>query len=252
MVSFYADGLSVSLNEAGDEYTIKAARNESALVDLAFKRVTPGFQVGKNGTTYYGTDPTQPWGEMRHRFWPRCTVTGTIITPEKEYDCKGRGLFIHAIQGMKPHHAAAKWNFVTFQTPTYSAIMMEFITPPSYASTCVNVGGIAKDGQIMFAGATNTVKYTESKEDPETLWSEPSTAEFKWEGKSKDGHASAVLSGALGARKDRVDVLSHIPGIIKSLVGGVVGTKPYIYQVRRLKAISGFLSILSITRTIRF
>jgi hypothetical protein len=57
MVSFYADGLSIFLNEEVDAYTIKAARNESALVDLVVNRVTPGFQVGENGTTYYGTDP---------------------------------------------------------------------------------------------------------------------------------------------------------------------------------------------------
>ena len=230
MLSFYADGLSISLNEEGDEYRIRSVRNESALLDLVFKRVTPGFQVGQNGTTYYGTDPAHPWGEMRHRFWPRCTVTGSIITPEKEYDFKGRGVFIHAIQGMKPHHAAAKWNFVTFQTPTYSAIMMEFTTPPSYASTRINVGGIAKDGEIIHAGATNTIEYKETKVDPETLWPEPIVAEWTW-GRSKDGHVSAVLGGPLGERTDRVDVLSHIPGIIKSLVGGVVGTKPFIYQV---------------------
>jgi hypothetical protein len=232
MLSFYADGLSISLNEEGDEYSFKAARNESGLVDLVFKRVTPGFQVGEDGTTYFGTDPEYPWGEMRHRFWPRCTVTGTIITPQKTYDFKGRGVFIHALQGMKPHHAAATWNFVTFQTPTYSALMMEFTTPPSYGSACVNVGGIAKDGEIIYAGATNTVKHIESKEDPETLWPEPTLTEYTWEGKSKNGYFSAVLSGPLGDRKDRVDVLSHIPSIIKTLVGGVVGTRPYVYQVR--------------------
>lgn len=234
MVSFYADGLSIALNEAGDEYSIKAARNDSALVDLVFKRVSPGFQVGENGTSYYGTDPAHPWGEMRHRFWPRCAVSGSIITPEKTYDFKGRGVLSHALQGMKPHHAAARWNFATFQTPTYSALMMEFITPSSYGSTTVNVGGIVKDGEIIFAGATNTAKHVESKDDPEALWPEPTSVEYKWEGKSKNGPVSAKLSGPLGNRTDRVDVMAHIPGIIKSLVGGVVGTRPYIYQVRNL------------------
>lgn len=231
MVSFYADGLSIALNEAGDEYTIKAARNESGLVNLVFKRASPGFQVGENGTTYYGTDPAHPWGEMRHRFWPRCTVTGTITTPENNYDFKGRGIFIHAIQGMKPHHAAAKWKFVTFQTPTYSAIMMEFITPASYGHTSVNVGGVVKDGEILYAGATNTANHTQSKEDPETHWPEPTSAEYEWEGKSKSGAFSAILSGPLGERADRVDILSHIPKVIKSVVGGVVGTRPFCYQV---------------------
>lgn len=234
MVSFYADGASISLSEQGDEYSFKAARNESGLVDLVFRRVTPGFQVGKNGTTYYGTDPEQPWGEMRHRFWPRCAVTGTIVTPETSYDFKGRGCFVHAIQGMKPHHAAAMWDFVTFQTPTYSAVMMEFTTPAAYASTRVNVGGVVRDNEIVYAGATNTVKHLESKEDPETNWPEPISMEYKWEGKTKNGQLSATLSGPLGDRLDRIDVLFNIPSIIKSLVGGVVGTKPYVYQVRYL------------------
>jgi hypothetical protein len=233
MYSFYADGLSFDLNEAGDEYTIKAARNESGLVDLVFKRSAPGFQVGENGTSYFGPDPENPFGEMRHRFWPRCTVTGNIITPEKDYDFSGRGWFIHALQGMKPHHLACKWNFATFQTPSYSAIIMEFTTPPSYGSTVVNVGGIAKEGEIVCAGASNSVTHLESREDPETMWPEPTKVEYKWSGKSKKGAFEAVLSGPLGERLDRVDVLSHIPGIIKSLVGGVVGTRPYIYQESR-------------------
>lgn len=232
-LSFYADGVSVSLNEAGDEYSIKAARNESALVDLVFKRNAPGFQVGENGTTLFGTDRANPWGEMRHRFWPRCVTSGSIINPEKSYDFRGRGVFIHALQGMKPHHAAARWNFATFHTPTYSAVMMEFTTPASYASTVVNVGGIVTDSEIIYAGANNSAKHLESKHDAETSWPEPISVEYRWEGKTKDGQLSAVIKGPLGKRTDRVDVLAHVPGIIKSLVGGVAGTRPYIYQVSK-------------------
>lgn len=42
---------------------------------------------------------------MRHAFWPRCQVEGNIITPAGPLDVKGRGFFVHALQGMKPHHA---------------------------------------------------------------------------------------------------------------------------------------------------
>lgn len=45
---------------------------------------------------------------MSHSFWPRCTVEGTITTPGQAYDMAGRGVFIHALQGMKPHHAGKK------------------------------------------------------------------------------------------------------------------------------------------------
>ncbi|KAL3471664.1 survival factor 1 [Aspergillus californicus] len=254
MNTLFADDLSIALNEAGDAYEIKSARNESALIHLVVNRAAPGFQVGQDGTTYYGTDKSNPWGEMRHRFWARCAVTGTIRTPEKEYSFgseakAGRGVFIHAIQGMKPHHAAARWNFVTFQSPSYSAIMMEFTTPPSYASTTVNVGGIVSEaGEILYAGGDNVVKYLETKQDAETLWPEPSSAEYTWD--SKDGQFSAALKGPLGDRQDRIDVLHHIPGVIKSLVGGVVGTKPYIYQFLDAPKDSLVLSIKNGDKTV--
>lgn len=127
---------------------------------------------------------------------------------------------------------AARWNFVNFQSPTYSAIMMEFTTPPSYGSTVVNVGGIIQNGEILCAGANNSAQHTEVKKDPDNEWSEPSAVRFLWNGKTKDDKlVEAELSGNLGKRLDRIDVLAKVPGIIKTIVGGVAGTKPYIYQV---------------------
>ena len=55
---------------------------------------------------------------------------------------------------------------------------------------------------------------------------------YLWKGLTKDGEqVSAKIEGSLGKRLDRVDVMEKVPGFIKALVGGVVGTKPYIYQV---------------------
>ncbi|KAJ9409402.1 hypothetical protein DTO045G8_2757 [Paecilomyces variotii] len=231
MLSFGADNLALTLNEAGDSYTIKSAVNDDSLVNITFTRTAPGFLVGKDGTSYFGTDHKHPWGSMHHSFWPRCKVEGTITTKEKTYDVTGRGLFIHALQGMKPHHAAAKWNFVNFQTPTYSAVMMEFTTPRSYGSTVVNVGGVVKDGEIICAGATNTAKHIEVSQDTENDWPEPKTARFVWDGKTKDDKPfHAEVEGSLGTRLDRVDVMAEVPGFIKAIAGSVAGTKPYIYQ----------------------
>lgn len=110
---------------------------------------------------------------------------------------------------------------------------MEFTTPPAYGSTVVNVGGIVCDGEIICAGASNSAQHTEIKGDPENEWPEPSAAKFLWSGVTKDGKpVKAELAGSLGKRLDRVDVMAKVPGFIKSIVGGVAGTKPYIYQVR--------------------
>ena len=109
---------------------------------------------------------------------------------------------------------------------------MEYTTPPSYGSTTVNVGGIVRDGEILCAGSSNTVEHTEVRDDPNNEWPEPSAVRFTWSGKTKDGKpVKAELEGSLGKRLDRIDVMAKIPGFIKTIVGGVVGTKPYIYQV---------------------
>lgn len=127
---------------------------------------------------------------------------------------------------------AAKWNFANFQSPTYSAVIMEFTTPPAYGSTVVDVGGIVRDGEIVCAGSDNSAQHTEVNEDPENEWPAPSAVKFLWSGKTKDGKVvKAELSGNLGQRLDRIDVMANVPGFIKAIVGGVAGTKPYIYQV---------------------
>lgn len=202
-------------------------------MNIKITKAAPGFQGGKTGTSFYGTDPNEPWGWMRHAFWPRCTVEGSITTKDEgPVDFKGQGLYIYALQGMKPHHAAARWSFVNFQGPNYSAVMMQFTTPPSYGATVVNVGGIAKDGAIVGAGCDNTVTHTAIKTDEESGWPEPTDVNFVWNLKDKDGNAAeAELETPYGKRQDRVDVMAEVPAFVKRIVAGAVGTKPYIYQV---------------------
>ncbi|KAK4617867.1 Survival factor 1 [Fulvia fulva] len=231
--SFKADNCAMDMSEDGKSYHIKSSTNKTQVVDLKFTQATPGFVVGKDGTSTFGTDPAHPWGKMYHKFWPRCNVEGTIMTKEGPVDFKGKGVFIHALQGMKPHFAAAKWNFCYFQTPMYTAIMMEYTTPPSYGETKVNVGGIVKDGEVIFAGASPLLKaeHTEIKGDPDNDWPEPSAVAFAWDGKTKDGkELHAEVKGALGPRTDRVDVMGEVPKFVKQIVAGAAGTKPYIYQ----------------------
>ena len=110
---------------------------------------------------------------------------------------------------------------------------MEFTTPPSYGSTSVCVGGVVKEGQILFTGTSPTTKpeHTAVKGDPENDWPEPSAATFTWKGQTADGkEASAQLAGSLGERIDRIDVMGEMPKFVKQIVAGAAGTKPYIYQ----------------------
>lgn len=109
---------------------------------------------------------------------------------------------------------------------------MQYITPPSYGNTVVAVGGIAIDGKILIASAMPPVSHDETSPDSDNAWPEPKVVTWKWEGTSADGQAiSAELSGSIGPRTDRVDVMGEMPKFVKNIVSGASGTKPYIYQV---------------------
>ena len=95
----------MEVSENGKTYTIKSSVDKKSIVDLKFTQGAPGFMIGKDGTSYFGTDPQQPWGRMIHKFWPKCDVEGHILTQSGPVDFKGKGLFIPALQGMKPHFA---------------------------------------------------------------------------------------------------------------------------------------------------
>ncbi|KAI1470619.1 oxidative stress survival, Svf1-like protein [Daldinia caldariorum] len=228
---FFATDCAVELSPDGNSYTIKSMNDPQCIVNLKITKVAPGFVVGKNGKTLYGTDLSRPWGSMRHAFWPRCSAEGSVMTKNGPIDFKGKAFLSHALQGMKPHHLAARWNFLNYQGPTYSAIMMEFTTPPSYGTTVVDVGGIAKDGEIVIAGPNCGAKHLKTKQDTENDWPEPTDIKFSWSGTTKDGKSvEAVIECAMGERVDRIDVMAEVPGFVKKIVANAAGTKPYIYQ----------------------
>lgn len=235
--SFTAKGVSVTLSDDYKTYSLKVTVNPETIVDFKITRTTPAFKIGKDGYTVYGPDTSKPWGTMRHLFWPRCTIEGVILIHGAPLDVKGRGLFIHALQGMKPHHAASKWNFANFQGSKYSATMMEFTTPTSYQSTVVNIGGLTKESEVLAATIDNEAQHVSSRTDEETQWPEPTEVRYSWKGveaKPQGGKPQrtviAAIEQKLSARLERVDVLAEIPPWLKKIAHGVSGTKPFIYQ----------------------
>ena len=191
--------------------------------------------------SYYGTDLKNPWGSMRHVFWPRNNVKGTIKLGEKEIDIEGKTMYVMALQGMKPHHAAATWNFLNYQGPHYSAVQMEFTTPNSYAKTKVTIGILVKDDKILAATIDNEAIHKDPVPDKDVHWPVPKEIDYEFNGFSADSTdeeiknktakvVKASLTGQLETLVLRVDVMGEIPGFVKSLAGVVAGTKPYIYQ----------------------
>ncbi|GME73848.1 unnamed protein product [[Candida] boidinii] len=328
--NFHADNLDIILDLTTMTYEIKSFVNKETLVDLKFKRLGDGIKFGKDGTTYYGTDINEPWGSMRHIFWPRCVIEGTVTLTrhkshnndtyeqsmepsnstesqtqdddnktlrngkeEKEFrkihhllsnagrktlgklnnlshgngssssvntiestnssidnnnsifsifnskeksktlKFNGLGMYVMALQGMKPHHAAATWNFLNYNSDNYSVVIMEFTTPKSYHYTKVSVGMVVNaKGEVISASMNDDNKtiHLDSEID-EIGWPIPHKIEFILNGEnSKNEKISTKCYGDLIKLSERVDVMAEIPQFVKNIVSGVAGTKPYIYQ----------------------
>lgn len=248
---FKADNLSIVLDkDSVDTYRIDSSVNKLTEVHLTVKRIGQGVKFGKDGTTYYGTDVENPWGSMRHIFWPRCHVNGEIIlrdykpgqdigyleADEIEYIDRetieikdGLTMYVMALQGMKPHHAAATWDFLNYQSENYSVVVMEFTTPPSYNKTKVSVAMVVdKDGKVLLGTMNNVTEHLETQVDETSGWEVPTKIQYTMADEKSNLHVQ--IKGDLKVLCERVDVMAEIPQFVKNIVSGVAGTKPYIYQ----------------------
>lgn len=255
-----------------ESYTIRAnlAADLQISLDIARPAAVPGYKIGKGpkgGYSYFGPNPETPEGYAIHRFWPHDTASGHIISKGQALSAKGPGMFVHAIQGMRPNLVASRWNFANFQSEAHggvSAIQMEFTTPDAYGrkgagsgGVKVNVGSLVLGGKL--AAVTAETKWPDeaqpdtaivisraihlgSAKDLDTGYKAPSELVFRWAAPSlldgASGNIDATLKvdvGSLSGPKgliEKVDVLAEIPYVVKKVVNYVAGTKPYIYQVR--------------------
>lgn len=109
---------------------------------------------------------------------------------------------------------------------------MEFTTPPSYDSVRVSVGCIATDGKIFIANANSSATHTRTEKDAHSNLDEPKEVTYAWNGKSADGKVvTAEITGSVGERLDRIDIMAEIPKFLKGIVAGAIGAQPFIYQV---------------------
>jgi hypothetical protein len=235
-------------------------------MDVQRPASVPGFKIGKGpqgGNSYFGVDPAKPDGNVFHKFWPRYKASGHIIKNGKAETFEGPGMFVHAIQGMRPNLVASAWNFAHFQSDQQggtSAIQMEFTTLDTYGKkgsgsggVVVNVGSlvianklVAVTAETKWPGEESTssvvsrATHLKPVQDPDTSYGKPSEIVFEWKGPSivpdAQGTVEAKLHVDLGDVQhpkgliEKVDVLAEIPYVLKMAVNYVAGTKPYIYQ----------------------
>ena len=266
-----ADEFSVTLKpqpgtDFPEVYLITANLGPDLQLALEIKRPAsiPGWKIGsgpKAGFSYLGNDPNKADGYVIHRFWPRFVASGTIIRDGQALSLTGHGMFVHAIQSMRPNLIAVKWNFVDFQSNELggvSAIMMEFTTTDTYGKkgagsgfASVNIGSVVIGDKLAAVTAQSSISpqgtvvskatHLSPEHDPDTGYDKPNQVLFEWQGPSiaagASGTVTAKLEQDLGTVEkpigliEKVDVLAEIPYALKMVVNYVAGTKPYIYQV---------------------
>ena len=268
-----SDQFSILLDPAHpDCYAIEGNYDANTQVSLKFKRAegAPGWELGmgpKGGMTYFGAeksgaskDKETPDGAagtdgyVVHRFWPRCHVSGIVRMGNQvlSLDSGSRGIFIHAIQGMRPNLVACRWNFGYFNSSDekegVSLVMMEFTTTSSYGNQVVNIGSVVVDDRLVAVAAEGTSKHLDTEPvDSDTSYPAPGKIEWNWgksgcllpsmgDAKNNTVEASILLdmspkepAAAGQSRKfsgliEKVDVLAQIPEIVirAILVGSAV------------------------------
>ncbi|KAJ1308080.1 hypothetical protein OPQ81_002145 [Rhizoctonia solani] len=254
--------LAPGTGEFAEQYEINANLED---IQLALKISRPssaqGFKVG-NGHSYFGTDLNKPEGYVVHRFWPRTQCSGAVIKSGQVIEANGVGMFVHAIQGMRPNLVAARWNFCNFQSSdeAVSAIQMEFTTIGAYGregagsgGVSVNLGGVVVGGKLVCvtgethwpseapvadAPVQSRAVHLGRVTDPETGYKQPSQVQFTWvaPGVGDAAPVKAELTADVGTPDapkglvQKVDVLGEIPTALKMVISYAAGTKPYIYQ----------------------
>jgi hypothetical protein len=254
-----------------ETYTIRASLSTRLQISLKFSRpaLIPGFKIGsgpKGGYSYYGPNVEKPDGYVIHRFWPRFITAGHITHNGKAIAIDGPGMFVHAIQGMRPNLVASRWNFAHFQSEEHggaSAIQMEFTTLETHGRkgedsgpVTVNVGCLMIGGKLATVTAETKWPDEEPRADAEVVsrashidpifdsdtgYKKPSGLVFKWAGPSLLEDSKGTVKGEIqvdvgnpsnpNGLIEKVDVLGEIPYIVKTALSYVAGTKPYIYQV---------------------
>jgi len=249
--------------EFAEKYIINANLGADLQLALEISRPTSaaGFKVAK-GESHFGVDVAKRDGYVVHRFWPRTQCSGHVIQNGKAIEANGIGMFVHAIQGMRPNLVAARWNFANFQSKTdgVSAVQMDFSTIDAYGKqgagsggVTVSVGGVVVGGKLVCVSGETIWKgdipavdapvqsratHLAPVLDPQTGYRQPTKIHYVWKAPALDGTGDlkAELEADVGTAEspkglvEKVDVLAEIPYALKMVINYAAGTKPYIYQ----------------------
>ncbi|KAK1924293.1 oxidative stress survival, Svf1-like protein [Papiliotrema laurentii] len=261
-----------------ETYTITGALDKNVQLNVTLTRPAdaPGFKFGEGpdgGFSTFGKsrEDGKRDGLVVHRFHPIVHSSGSVILDGQVVDAKGDGMFVHAIQGMRPDSIASRWNFAFFTSGggkeesklgAVRAIQMEFETTDAYGPTGpksgrtkVNIGTVyttAKspvpflavgqtsvnssatftDGVDKASTDISSAKHISPVHDSETGYDAPSGIEFKWSGDRRDGEGRLTATLTV----DKLGATQGEGGLIEKV--DVLQEIPYVIR-KALAAVTG-------------
>lgn len=256
-----------TLEDGSEKYTIEA--NMDSDLQLAYSFTRPvgakGWKLGagpQGGKSLFGTNPATPEGYVVHRFWPTTKTEGHFIIKGQAIDAAGQGMFVHAIQGMRPNLVASKWNFANFQSEELggvAGIMMEFTTTSDYGNPAVNgvgkeplivnIGSITVGGELVAVtgstrglraapsdpskGSQSGIKHLDRVIDPDTSYRAPQAIEYTWEGpqlvtKTGRGDTSKLVHAKMRVELGKPHPVSESKGLVDKV--DVLAEVPYVVR----------------------
>lgn len=244
-LSVSCEGLSMkALNKEATSYSVLLTHPREITASFTFERIHRGFKAGRheNGRMPHGAHflHANEGPTTCHRFYPFGKITSGMLNvlPEDgsapiSIDLKdSRALFIHAsIDGMLPYQLADHFNTMLLQTDNSSLVMLQFRTPKKQGGESIAFGCLALGDKIVAIPLENSVAHTEVATDPDNGYAVPKRIRFQWEGVMLGDKKkfSAVADTKIGKAAQRIDILSHLPYIIRAVIQALV-TKPFIYQ----------------------
>ena len=112
-------------------------------------------------------------GYVLEHFLPLLTFSGNVRVRDHHAHIPhglGGGLFTHAVQAIKPHLAATRWNVYLMYDQRRNSLlhMVRWRTPPAYGGMEVYQGGFVQNGLIRYVcgGGANTVDDVGTYLDP--------------------------------------------------------------------------------------
>ncbi|KAI9591758.1 oxidative stress survival, Svf1-like protein [Syncephalis fuscata] len=220
--------ISIHLNDARDTYQIRLNQDKDQ-VELTITIEDRGYTLG-NGRTYFGKGVDAPY--LSHRWWPRCTTKGVAVLDGQARTLDGRGSFIHAFSGMKPHTMASATNLAIFQSNRVTLSLMEFTPPRQFNEDNFLQGSIVLDGALLAVTVKNTVELLQEEQDSESGYPVPQRVRIQWRGHTIEETSREVdvtVETPLAVLIGRIDVLGQLPWLVRRLVQALVA-KPFVYQ----------------------